>query len=101
VRLANGVMEDAEAVGRIWIDLRWLLVEHPWAFRQLAELCHGQRATVDTACKMPLGAKNFLKEDGQPWDDVRDVVLSGVEEVGRQWRMGWPLLVRAVGAIEL
>ena len=91
VSLKNGVQEDLQSVEAVTFDLYWLQVHHPDAFRQLCNLCHGRSATVTPQAVADMSAKNFLQDESTPYDDVRDIVVSGTEQEGNTWKRCNPL----------
>lgn len=83
VLLSNGVWEEEEAVGRIWLDVRYLLLNHAKQTQELLSLAESGQSDLSVAAHKLADKFLFLDANGRLYDDVRDVLLSGLE-----WRGG-------------
>lgn len=92
VLLKNRSKQNLNSVEAIQLDLYWLAVHHPEAFKQLCDLCHGHRTAFTQEAIAQMFARNFLEEGGKPYDDVIDVVQSGTYQEGHTWKRCNPLL---------
>jgi hypothetical protein len=92
VRLKTGALEPEESVGLIMVALRQLERDHPEDFRDLAKLCQGQAQSLTPAQLARLRKSQLLRPDAsgaaEPYDDVRDVLLSALVCKGRQVQLG-------------
>ena len=94
VELNNGSLEEEYRVGFIFQDLRKLKDNQPEAFVELCDLCHGLRKEVSAQAAKVLLEHQFIDpgdEEGKPYDDVTDVVVSGTTKQKKKWDLRNPV----------
>lgn len=79
VLLRSGVFEDEAQVGAIFLDLRAISLNHPKTLLELYALAAGQGGCcLSSEASMVATRYRFLDENSRLYDDVKDVILSGV-----------------------
>lgn len=84
IRLRNGVIDDSESAGLIFLLVKRLQLEHPKEAKEVWAFAVEEQRMSKEAMKLA-ELYNFLAETAPAalWDDVRDVILSTYDGEGR------------------
>lgn len=91
VRLHNGAVESFLDVSVSRLTLMRLMREHPTSFSGLVMLCRDQNHELPTDTGLILRDYNTINPDRQPYNIIKNIVLSGVKGEGSNIKFYSPL----------